>query len=81
MMRVFFVGLRNAFEQILFHRQRCFALRQAEAMRETKDVGIYRHRGFTKRRVQDNIGGFSSDTGEGFKGFPLRGNLPLMPFQ
>ena len=38
--------------------------REAGAVRDAKDVGIDRHRGFTERGVEDDVGGLAPDAGE-----------------
>ena len=64
-MRMHHKFLRNGFFQPFFNRIRGLALGQTQPVADPEDMRIHRHGRLTKGDVENHIGGFSSNTGQG----------------
>ncbi len=78
MMGMIGIFIWNLLQQILFHRIWRLSGGQAQAVRQAKHMRINRQGWLTKGDIQDNIGRFASDTGQGLQRLSRSWNLPRM---
>lgn len=74
-----FGGYRR--EQGLFDGQGCFTGGESRPVAYPEDMGIYRNGGVPELGIEDDIGGFTPDTGERFQRLPVCGHLAVMQGQ
>ena len=60
---------RDALEQLELDRQGRLAGRQARAVAQAKQMGVYRHGGLAESHIEHHIGGFSTHTGQRLQRF------------
>ena len=68
-------------EQGLFDGQRCFTGGDSRPVAYPEDMGVYRNGRVPELGIEDDIGGFTPDTGECFQRLPVRGHLAVMQGQ
>jgi len=78
MMRVHQKARRYDFEQRALDSSDVFPGRQTGAPGDPKDVRVNGDGGLVKGDIQDDIGGLSTDPGQGLERGALARNLPLM---
>ena len=79
MMRVQAIGAGHALFQSRLNGFRRSSRRNAQAVGEPEDMGVDRHGGLSKRRIQNNIGCFSTYAWQRFKCFAGARNFSVMP--
>ena len=58
-----------------------FPRRQAGTVAQSENMGVYGERRLAKGDIEDDIGCFASDAGQGFQGVARCGHLSLMQGQ
>ncbi len=74
-----FGGYRR--EQGLFDGQRGFAGSNTYPVAYPEDMGIHRNGGVPELGIEDDVGGFTPDTGERFQRLPVCGHFAVMQGQ
>jgi hypothetical protein len=80
-MRIEQIFFWNAFEELLLDFQHVFSRGKAGAIRNSEDMGVDRHGGLSKRRIQNNIGCFATYSWQGFEFFTDARDFATMPLQ
>ena len=65
-------------DKLLFDLEGVLTNGQAGTIGDAEDVGVHREGGFTKGRVQDDIGGLTPHPGQGLEGDSILGDLATM---
>ena len=68
-------------EQCLFYGQWRLAGGDSRPVADPEDMGIYRNGGVPELGIEDDIGGFTPDTGERFQRLPVCRHLAVMQGQ
>ncbi len=71
---------RYILQQFFFNIQNGLARSQAGAIRDAEDMGVYGDGGMTESGVENHIGGFAADTGQGFQRCPVFRHLAVILF-
>ncbi len=70
--------LGHALLQPLFHGQNSFARCKSGPVGDAENMCVDGNGGFAECRVEDNIGGFSANAGEGLKRFTIMRKSPTL---
>ena len=74
-MGVAFPFRRNGTEEFVLDLARGFACGQAGAVGKAKDMGVHGDGRLPPDRVEDDVGGFATNSGQGLQGFPVTGHV------